>query len=150
MGHFSAELLFFLFGKSSFLLGPYLFLLGFLTFYKGGFTDPLSRLVAVLVVMAGTSLLGAMLNQGEGRPSEIAGGVIGSRLGQAFQLLFGYYGGLILATGIFLTGIFLAIRIPMPVFLHQVKRWFLDLMEQYGEVFSGHLYEPEQAPARRP
>ncbi|MCB1317344.1 MAG: DNA translocase FtsK 4TM domain-containing protein, partial [Leptospiraceae bacterium] len=37
-GHYSSQVLYFLFGRSSFLLGPYLLLLGFLTIYRGGFT----------------------------------------------------------------------------------------------------------------
>ncbi|MEQ9364710.1 MAG: DNA translocase FtsK [Leptospirales bacterium] len=137
VGHYSAQLLFFLFGKSAFLLGPYLFLLGFLTFYRGGFTDPLSRVVAALVVMAGTSLLGALVYQVEGVPSEIAGGLLGARVGQAFQVLFGTYGGFILAIGIFLTGVFLAIRIPVPVFLGQLNHRLIAALRGYSRALNG-------------
>ena len=137
VGHYSARLLFFLFGKSAFLLGPYLFLLGFLTFYRGGFNDPLSRVVAVLVVMAGTSLLGALLYQVDGHPSEIAGGLLGARVGQAFQVLFGTYGGFILAMGIFLTGVFLAIRVPVPVFLGQMNNRIVQAIRAYSRALNG-------------
>ena len=137
VGHYTAQLLMFLFGKSAFLLGPYLFLLGFLTFYRGGFTDPLSRVVAVLVVMAGTSLLGALLYQVDGRPSESAGGLLGAQVGQAFQVLFGTYGGFILAMGIFLTGVFLAIRIPVPVFLGQLNHRLVAAIRAYSRALSG-------------
>ncbi len=137
VGHYTAQLLMFLFGKSAFLLGPYLFLLGFLTFYRGGFTDPLSRVVAVLVVMAGTSLLGALLYSVDGRPSESAGGLLGAQVGQAFQVLFGTYGGFILAMGIFLTGVFLAIRIPVPVFLGQLNHRIVAAIRAYSRALSG-------------
>ncbi|MCR9143329.1 MAG: DNA translocase FtsK 4TM domain-containing protein [bacterium] len=137
VGHYSAQLLFFLFGKSAFLLGPYLFLLGFLTFYRGGFTDPLSRVVAALVVMAGTSLLGALIYQVDGYPSQVAGGLLGARVGQAFQVLFGTYGGFILAMGIFLTGVFLAIRIPVPVFLGQLNHRLVTALRGYSAALQG-------------
>ena len=51
VGHYCSEFLLYMFGNSAFLLGPYLFVLGLLTIYRGGFTDPLSRVVAVVTVM---------------------------------------------------------------------------------------------------
>ncbi len=137
VGHYASELLFFLFGKSAFLLGPYLFLLGCLTFYRGGFTDPLSRIVAVLVVMAGTSLVGAFLYHLDGRPSEAAGGIIGSRLGRGFQFLFGYYGGFLVSFAIFTAGLFLAIRIPIPIFLAQLQMRIMQSLRNYSDALSG-------------
>ena len=142
VGHYCSEFLLYMFGNSAFLLGPYLFVLGLLTIYRGGFTDPLSRVVAVVTVMIGTSLLGALLNGEAGQPSRSAGGMLGSQAGGAFQMLFGAYGSVILSLGILITGVFLAIRIPVPVFLHRLRDQLAGFLGAYGELFSKNMYEP--------
>lgn len=152
-GHYASELLFFLFGKSSFLLGPYLFLLGFLTLYRGGFSDPLSRTVAVLTVMTGTSLLAALLFQVDGQPSLAAGGAMGAYIGGALRTLFGQSGAIIVSFGALISGVFLAIRIPMPIFLRRLRDRVEDIARHYSQTFSAANYRPEalaSAPAARP
>lgn len=152
-GHYASELLFFLFGKSSFLLGPYLFLLGFLTLYRGGFSDPLSRTVAVLTVMTGTSLLAALLFQVDGQPSLAAGGAMGAYIGGALRTLFGQSGAIIVSFGALISGVFLAIRIPMPIFLRRLRDRVEDIARHYSQTFSAANYRPEalaSAPAPRP
>ncbi len=142
-GHYASELLFFLFGKSSFLLGPYLFLLGFLTLYRGGFSDPLSRTVAVLTVMTGTSLLAALLFQVDGQPSLAAGGAMGAYIGGALRTLFGQSGAIIVSFGALISGVFLAIRIPMPIFLRRLRDRVEDIARHYSQTFSAANYRPE-------
>lgn len=152
-GHYASELLFFLFGKSSFLLGPYLFLLGFLTLYRGGFSDPLSRTVAVLTVMTGTSLLAALLFQVDGQPSLAAGGAMGAYIGGALRTLFGQSGAIIVSFGALISGVFLAIRIPMPIFLRRLRDRVEDIARHYSQTFSAANYRPEalaSAPGARP
>ena len=83
LGHYSAEMLFLMFGKSAFLLGPYFLLLGALTIVRGGFSDPLARLTAILIMIVGSSILGAVLYTKEAIPSQVVGGLIGARMGGA-------------------------------------------------------------------
>ena len=137
LGHYSAEVFFLMFGKSAFLLGPYFLLLGVLTIMRGGFSDPLARLSAILIMIIGSSILGAVLNAKESIPSQVVGGLIGARMGGLLQSLLGLYGSAILAVGILMSGIFLAIRMPMSLFLMHFQSLFRHFLKRYAEIFSG-------------
>ncbi len=137
LGHHFSEMLFLMFGKSSFLLGPYLILLGFLTIFRGSFSDPLSRFTAVFVMMLGSSVLSAVFYTEQGMPSQVVGGLIGARTGVMLKRLFGVYGSQVVAFGIFLGGFFLAIRMPVPLFFRHARSFLQDIVERYGKMFSG-------------
>ena len=135
-GHYWSELLFLIFGKSAFLLGPYLIMLGFLTILRGIFSDPLSRFTAIFTMMLGSSILGAMLYAQDNVPSQVVGGLFGSRLAAILQKAFGIYGTEILAAGILTGGMFLAIRMPMALFLQRSKQIVSALFHYYLQLFS--------------
>lgn len=142
VGHYTAQLLFYLFGKSCFLAGPYFFLLGALTIYRGGFTDPVSRLVALITLMIGSSLLGGLFFIDGNQLSGMAGGLISVYLGGLFVTLFGFYGALILSFGIFIAGLFLSIRIPIPVLLNVLNSSMHERLQNYSRIFTQNLYYP--------
>ena len=147
LGHYSAELLFLMFGKSAFLLGPYFLLLGILTIMRGGFSDPLARLSAILIMIVGSSILGAVLYAKEGLASQVVGGLVGARMGGLLQNLLGKYGSAILSTGILMSGIFLAIRIPMSLFLMHFQALVQRFVKRYAEIFAGGALSYPSSPA---
>ena len=137
LGHYSAEMLFLMFGKSAFLLAPYFLLLGVLTIMRGGFSDPLARLTAILIMILGSSIAGAILYAKESMPSQVVGGLIGARMGSIFQSLLGRYGSIIFSFGILMSGVFLAIRMPVSLFLAYIQTFIQNFLRRYAEIFSG-------------
>ncbi len=136
-GHSIAELLFLMFGKSSFLLGPYVFVLGGLTISRSVFSDPLSRVTAIFIMMVGSSILGGILYAKEGVPSQIVGGVVGAKGSVVFMGLFGVFGSKILSFGVLMGGAVMAIRMPISVFFMRVRLIIQYLIKRYGEMFQG-------------
>ena len=135
-GHYLAQLFLLSFGKPALLLGPYFILLGILTISRSGFSDPISRISGGFIMLAGISILVATLYSKEGLPSQVAGGLVGARLANLLHHTLGKYGSAILANGIILSGLSLAIRIPLSVFLRQLQRILRNFIEKYIEIFS--------------
>ncbi len=141
LGHYSAEILFLMFGKSVFLLGPYFILLGILTILRSGFSDPLARLTAILIMVTGSSILGAMFSAKGAEPSQVAGGLVGARMASILQSLFGIYGTHVLSVGIVMGGIVLAIRMPVSLFLQRARSFLAYFIQRYSEMFAGQQWE---------
>ncbi len=146
LGHYTAEVLFLLFGKSAFLLGPYFLLLGILTIARGGFSDPLSRFMAILIMMLGSSVVASMIYAKNSILSQIVGGLVGSRLAGLLQGVFGFYGTAILAVGVLLGGVFIAIRMPISLFFLKLQVYLSAFFERYSYIFTA----PQSAYAKQP
>ncbi len=136
LGHVISENLFFLFGKSALSLGPYLIILGIVTIFRGGFNDPMARILAILIMMIGTSMLTSLFFEGEGQISHLNGGLIGSRFARWFVSIMGNYGAVIGALAVLCIGFSLAIRIPMPVFLHRLRLLSKHTLAKYKNLFN--------------
>ena len=135
LGHFISELLFLMFGKSAFLLGPYVLILGLLTISRSVFSDPLSRITAIFIMMMGSSVFSAVLNSKEGIPSSVAGGVIGANGSIFLTTLFGNVGTKILSFGILMCGTFMAIRMPISIFVYRIQSLVFYLVKKYRQIF---------------
>ncbi|MCB1175417.1 MAG: DNA translocase FtsK [Leptospiraceae bacterium] len=147
-GHYSAQTLFWLFGKAAFLSGPWIFLLGVFTIRRGGFSDPVSRLLALFVVMIGSALSAGLIWSTDGHPSRLVGGLISLYLGGALQYMFGYYGALIVALASFGLGVALSIRLPLPLVLESLQEGIVKRLNDFSGIFTNNIYyQPARAAA---
>ena len=116
VGFYTADILFYLFGNSSYITGPYIILMGYFSLRRG-LPDPLIRFLALFIMVVSSSLY---LNSFEYFDEA---GLVGRNLGDVLQFLFGYYGSFIIGTGLFLTSVFMSSQIPSRLIFERVSEW---------------------------
>ncbi len=127
-GHHMSAALMFLFGDASYFLGPFLIFMGGLGIYQGNMEDPLPRILSLLVILISLSVLFHLFGGAPAHELLTPGGIIGRSLGSFTEYMFGGLGSTLVAGGIFLTSLFLSLRMPLPVLLDRIQDLFFKLL----------------------
>ncbi len=113
-GHYAASLLFYLFGFAAFVLPPYALAVGGYALLTGRLPDLLLRSIALFILIIAGAVLIFLVTGSDETQFWSGGGVMGRRLGDALETIFGRYGAFILATGVLLPGLLLGSPYSLP------------------------------------
>lgn len=126
VGHYGAMLLFILFGKASYILGPLMVYLGLRGLVQSRSEDYIPGMLGSLTMVTALSLFFHFFTpltysdvQDTGPIS--GGGALGYRVGEMLKFLFGTYGAFLVALGILVPGFLYTFRLPFPEFLNLTR-----------------------------
>ncbi len=158
VGHYGAMLLFILFGKASYILGPLMVYMGVRGLVLSKSEDYVPGLLGSLTMVTALSLFfhfytPMTYSDVQGTDPISGGGALGYRVGELLKFLFGSYGAFLVALGILVPGFLYTFRLPFPEFLN-LTRSRLDKMKRGGQTgFHRLLYvlfPPIQQPVQDP
>ncbi|MCB1170175.1 MAG: DNA translocase FtsK [Leptospiraceae bacterium] len=134
VGHYGAMLLFILFGKASYVLGPLMVYMGLRGLVQSRSEDYVPGMLGSLTMVTALALFFHFFTpmtysdvQGTGPIS--GGGALGHRMGELLKFLFGTYGAFLVALAILVPGFLYTFRLPFPEFLN-LTRSRLDRMKK--------------------
>lgn len=137
VGHYGAMLLFILFGKASYILGPIMAYMGLRGLVQSRSEDYVPGLLGSLTMVTALSLFfhfytPMTYSDVQGTDPISGGGALGHRVGELLRFLFGTYGAFLVALGILVPGFLYTFRLPFPVFLNLTRSRF-DQMKRGGQ-----------------
>ncbi|MBR30444.1 MAG: hypothetical protein CMN77_03970 [Spirochaetaceae bacterium] len=137
VGHYGAMLLFILFGKASYILGPLMVYMGIRGLVQSRSEDYVPGLLGSLTMVTALSLFfhfytPMTYSDVQGTDPISGGGALGYRVGELLRFLFGTYGAFLVALGILVPGFLYTFRLPFPEFLN-LTRNRLDRMKRGGQ-----------------
>ncbi|MBI39701.1 MAG: hypothetical protein CMF59_08880 [Leptospiraceae bacterium] len=154
VGHYGAMLLFILFGKASYILGPLMAYMGIRGLVQSRSEDYVPGLLGSLTMVTALALFfhfytPMTYSDVQGTDPISGGGALGYRVGELLRFLFGTYGAFLVALGILVPGFLYTFRLPFPEFLN-LTRSRLGQMKKGGQTgFHRLLYVLFPPPAQK-
>ncbi|MCB1168296.1 MAG: DNA translocase FtsK 4TM domain-containing protein, partial [Leptospiraceae bacterium] len=126
VGHYGAMLLFILFGKASYVLGPLMVYMGLRGLVQSRSEDYVPGMLGSLTMVTALSLFfhfytPLTYSDVQGTDPISGGGALGYRVGEMLKFLFGTYGAFLVALGILVPGFLYTFRLPFPEFLNLTR-----------------------------
>ncbi|MDH5655485.1 MAG: DNA translocase FtsK, partial [Spirochaetia bacterium] len=116
VGYYTSYLLFYIFGNASYIIPPYILMMGYFSLRRG-LPDPLIRFLGLFIMLLASSLF---INSFDYREDA---GLVGRNLGDLLGYLFGFYGSLIITGGLLITSVFMSSQIPSRFIFENIYAW---------------------------